>query len=414
MPGLLRVATAGNVDDGKSTLIGRLLHDAKAVLADQLAAVEGDSARRGFDRPELALLVDGLRDEREQGITIDVAHRYFATPRRSFVLADTPGHVQYTRNTVTGASTADVAVVLLDARTGLTDQGRRHTAIAALLGLRHVVLAVNKMDAVGFSAEVFERHAAEFGAVARRLGVRSWTAVPLSALHGDNVVEPSERTPWYGGTPLLRHLEELELEPERHPGGRLPVQLVIRPRTEAHADFRGYAGRVAAGGLAVGDEVVAQPDGWRTVITGIDTADGPLERAGVGRSVVVRLADELDAGRGALLCSGRQPEVARALEAVVCWLAHEPLRPGGRYLLRHTTRERRAVVESVGSRLDVATLERGPAEELALNDIGVVRLRLDGPVAVDRYAESRSTGAFALVDEVSGGTAAAGMVLGTR
>ena len=412
--GLLRVATAGSVDDGKSTLIGRLLHDAKAVFADQLEAVADASRRRGYGEADLALLVDGLRAEREQGITIDVAYRYFATPRRSFVLADTPGHVQYTRNMVTGASTADVAVVLVDARKGLLEQSRRHATIAALLRVRHVVLAVNKMDLVGFAEDVFDAVCADFAELASRRGVTSWSAVPISALHGDNVVDSSARTPWYAGPPLLDHLETLELAPEPPAGMRFPVQLVIRPRTAEHPDYRGYAGRVEAGTLRVGDPVTVLPSGLASTVTGIDTADGPLDLAEAGRSVVVRLADDVDVSRGDLITAGTPPTVTRELSATVCWLAPEPLRPGARYRLRHTTRDVRAVVGGIDSRLEVTTSTAEPATELAMNDIGVITLRTAEPLVLDPYARHRATGALLLVDELTGGTVAAGMVEGDR
>jgi sulfate adenylyltransferase subunit 1 len=412
--GLLRVATAGSVDDGKSTLIGRLLHDAKAVFADQLEAVEDASRRRGYGEADLALLVDGLRAEREQGITIDVAYRYFATPRRSFVLADTPGHVQYTRNMVTGASTADVAVVLVDARKGLVEQSRRHATIAALLGVRHVVLAVNKMDLVDFAEDAFDAVCADFAELAARRGVASWSAVPISALHGDNVVDGSARTPWYAGPPLLDHLETLDVPGPAAGGTRFPVQLVIRPRTAEHPDYRGYAGRVEAGTLHVGDPVTVLPSGLSSTVAGIDTADGALEQASAGRSVVVRLADDVDVSRGDLISTGTPPLVTRELTATLCWLSPEPLRAGARYRVRHTTRDVRAVVGAIESRLDVTTSAAEPAAELAMNDIGVISLRTAEPLVLDPYARHRSTGALLLVDELSGATVAAGMVEGTR
>jgi len=410
--GLLRVATAGSVDDGKSTLIGRLLYDTKAVFEDQLTAVQHASTRRGYREPDLALLVDGLRAEREQGITIDVAYRYFATPNRSFVLADTPGHAQYTRNMVTGASTADVAIVLVDARNGLVEQSRRHATIAALLRVRHIVLAVNKMDLVGFAEDVFDEICAEFAALAERRGVTSWSAVPVSALHGDNVVAVSRRTPWYGGTPLLAHLEALQVAAARAEDAdpRFPVQLVLRPRTAEHPDFRGYAGRVEAGTLRVGDPVTVLPSGIPTTIAAIDTADGPLDEAPAGRSVVVRLADEIDIGRGDLLAGGARPAVTRHLAATVCWLAETPLRPGGRYWLRHTTREVRAIAGRIESKLDLSTVDSRDADSLVLNDIGRVWLRTSAPLVVDPYLRHRATGALVLVDELSGGTVGAGFV----
>jgi sulfate adenylyltransferase subunit 1 len=410
---LLRVATAGSVDDGKSTLIGRLLFDAKAVLADQLTAVQDASRRRGYDEADLALLVDGLRAEREQGITIDVAYRYFATARRSFILADTPGHVQYTRNMVTGASTADVAVVLVDARAGLVEQSRRHATIAALLGVGHLVLAVNKMDLVGWSEDVFDGILADFAALAEHRGVRSWSAVPLSALLGDNVVDRSARTAWYAGPPLLELLETVQPPSTAEPalGWRFPVQLVVRPRTAAHPDYRGYAGRVAAGTVAVGDRVTILPAGATTVVAAIDTHDGPLEQAAAGRSVVLRLADDIDVSRGDLLVgAGRPPAVTRELTATVCWLSEAPLTPGSRWRVRQATRDVRGVVTGVHSVLDVTSGRAQPAASLALNDIGTIGLRTAEPLVVDPYAASRRTGGLLLVDELSGASAGVGMV----
>jgi sulfate adenylyltransferase subunit 1 len=411
MGGLLRVATAGSVDDGKSTLIGRLLHDSKSLFTDQIDAIEDASKRRGLEAADLALLTDGLRAEREQGITIDVAYRYFATPRRSFVLADTPGHVQYTRNMVTGASTADVAIVLVDARHGLVEQSHRHAAVAALLRVRHVVLAVNKMDLVDFAEDVFDDVVRRFDDVTARLGLPSVTAIPVAALHGDNVVDRSARMPWYAGPPLLQHLESVRVPAEEATvGARFPVQLVIRPRSAAQPDYRGYAGRVAAGTLLVGADVVALPSGVRTTVTGIDTFDGPLEGAATGRSVVVRLADAVDLSRGDLLSAvDTPPRETRDLTGTVCWFSDRPLRPGDRVRVRHMTREVRGVVADVRSRLDVLSLVEQPADELVLNDLGRVVLRTSEPLLVDPYAESRRTGSFLIVDEVSGATLGAGM-----
>ena len=415
MPGrLLRVVTAGSVDDGKSTLVGRLLHDAKAVLSDQLSAVEIASERRGYDSADLALLVDGLRAEREQGITIDVAYRYFATPRRTFVLADTPGHVQYTRNTVTGASTADVAVILVDARNGVVEQTKRHAAVAALLRVSHVVLAVNKMDLVGYAEDVFDRIVTDFAGVALLLSLDRFTPIPIAALSGDNVVDRSTQMDWYTGPALLEHLEELEPGKNSEVPARFPVQMVLRPRTAEHPDYRGYAGRVEAGALHVGDPLVVLPSGRHSTVAGIDTPDGPLDTAAAGRSVVVRLTDDVDVARGDLLAVDREPRPAalRGLVATVCWLSTRPLRPGDRFALRHTTRDVRAVVDAVRSRLDVATLDQAEATELTLNDIGSIQLRTAEPLTVDTYATNRSTGAFLLVDEATGATVAAGMVAG--
>jgi sulfate adenylyltransferase subunit 1 len=415
MPGrLLRVVTAGSVDDGKSTLVGRLLHDAKAVLSDQLSAVEIASERRGYDSADLALLVDGLRAEREQGITIDVAYRYFATPRRTFILADTPGHVQYTRNTVTGASTADVAVILVDARNGVVEQTKRHAAVAALLRVSQLVLAVNKMDLVDYAEDVFDRIVTDFAGVALSLRLDRFTPIPIAALSGDNVVDRSTQMDWYTGPALLEFLEELEPGKHREVPARFPVQMVLRPRTAEHPDYRGYAGRVEAGALHVGDPLVVLPSGRRSTVAGIDTPGGPLDTAAAGRSVVVRLADDVDVARGDLLAVDREPRPAalRELVATVCWLADRPLRPGDRFALRHTTRDVRAVVDAVRSRLDVATLDQADATELSLNDIGSIQLRTAEPLTVDTYATNRSTGAFLLVDEVTGATVAAGMVAG--
>ena len=413
MPGrLLRVVTAGSVDDGKSTLVGRLLHDAKAVLSDQLTAVEAASERRGYEGTDLALLVDGLRAEREQGITIDVAYRYFATAERTFVLADTPGHVQYTRNTVTGASTADVAVILVDARNGVVEQTKRHAAVASLLRVEHVVLAVNKMDLVGFSEEVFDDIVTSFAAVVASLGRDSFTPIPVAALTGDNIVEPSARMSWYAGPSLLTYLEQVAPSPDSDVPARFPVQMVMRPRSAEHPDYRGYAGRIEAGPLRVGDAVVALPSGKSSSVTGIDTPDGTLSEAGAGRSVVVRLADELDIARGDLIAVDRDPRPAtvREVEVTLCWLADRPLRAGDRFRLRHTTRDVAVVADAITSRLDVATLKHDDAVELLLNDIGTVRLRTAEPIVVDAYSVNRSTGAFLLVDENSGATVAAGMV----
>jgi bifunctional enzyme CysN/CysC len=396
---LLRLATAGSVDDGKSTLIGRLLYDAKALMADEVARAEVD----------LAHIIDGLRAEREQGITIDVAYRFFATPRRSFIIADTPGHVRYTRNMVTGASTADAALVLVDARNGIVEQSRRHASIASLLGIRHLIACVNKMDLVGFDEDRFREIESAFTAMAQRLGIADARAIPLSALEGDNVVDPSERTPWYGAPPLLAQLEELEVASEHrdHAAVRFPVQLTIRD-----TDYRGYAGRVAGGVLRVGDEVVVLPAGERSTIARIDTPRGPAESVEPPLAATVVLADELDVGRGDMICDpASPPAVARHVEATVCWMHESPLRAGARYELKHTTRRVRATIEEIHSRVDMATLDSvdGPGE-LALNDIGKVRLRTTAPLLADPYADNRVSGAFILVDEATFETVGAGMI----
>ncbi|MEU1849656.1 GTP-binding protein [Streptomyces sp. NPDC019990] len=408
----LRFATAGSVDDGKSTLVGRLLHDSKSVLADQMEAVEHASRNRGKDTPDLALLTDGLRAEREQGITIDVAYRYFATPRRRFILADTPGHVQYTRNMVTGASTADLALVLVDARHGVVEQTRRHLAVSALLRIPRVTLVVNKMDLVGCSQQVFADIVVEFADCARALGVARVTAVPVSALDGDNVVRPSDRMDWYGGPTVLDHLETVPtgVDPSTEPA-RLPVQYVIRPQTPGHRDYRGYAGQLSSGLLRVGDPVTVLPSGRSSVVEAIDTPAGTVPAAWAPQSVTVRLADDIDIARGDLLASAAAPpRTTRLLHATVCHLTERPLRAGQRVLLKHTTRTVRARVEEIGSRLDLRDLtERPGPSTLDANDIGRIVVRTAEPVALDGYAELRRTGSFLLVDPDDGSTLTAGM-----
>jgi sulfate adenylyltransferase subunit 1 len=414
---LLRFATAGSVDDGKSTLVGRLLHDTKSVLADTLAAVERASRAKGLDAADLALLTDGLRAEREQGITIDVAYRYFQTAHRSFVLADTPGHVEYTRNMVTGASTAELALVLVDARHGVVEQTRRHAAAAALLGVRHLALAVNKMDLVDFDESVFDSISTEFFGVALALGVDDVVAIPLSALTGDNVVDRSTRMPWYTGPTLLEHLEAVPVgENPEHEPLRFPVQYVIRPRSDEHHDHRGYAGRVSHGVVRVGDEVVVQPSGRVTTIAAIDGLDGPLDVAFAPQSVSLRLTDDVDVSRGDLIAAATGAATAsQDLEGDVCVLSDRPIGAGDRVLLRHGTRTVRAKVVAVSARLDLTTLESSPhSEPLRINDIGRLTLRLAEPVAVDDYAHLRRTGSFLLVDDQEGSTLAAGMAVDAR
>jgi bifunctional enzyme CysN/CysC len=414
--GLLRVATAGSVDDGKSTLIGRLLYDTKSILQDQLEAVERDSFRRGHDAVNLALLTDGLRAEREQGITIDVAYRYFATPRRTFVLIDAPGHEQYTRNMVTGASTADVAVVLVDARKGVMVQTRRHSSIAALLQVPHVVLAVNKMDLVGWSEETFDAVAVEFAEMADQLGIVGFRVIPVSALHGDNVVAPSQSMPWYIGPTLLEHLETVEAaEAHNLEDIRFPVQFVILSSAGGHHDERAYAGRIAAGVVRPGTEALVLPAGLRTRIAEVFTLEGPLAEAFAPASVSLRLADDLDVGRGDMivgLADRHEPLVTQDITATVCWLSERPLRVGATYSLKHTTRSARAIVRGVDNRLDVNTFDRHPADGLSLNEIGEVTLKTTVPLVVDPYTRNRVTGSFILVDEATHATAGAGMVLG--
>jgi sulfate adenylyltransferase large subunit len=412
---LLRFSTAGSVDDGKSTLIGRLLLDTKQIMADQLEHVEEASRRQGFERTELALLTDGLRAEREQGITIDVAYRYFTTPKRKFIIADTPGHPQYTRNMVTGASTSNLAIVLVDARNGMTEQSRRHAFLSTLLGIPHLVVCVNKMDLVDWSQARFEEIREEFTAFAAKLDVTDLQFVPISALHGDNVVERSTSMPWYGGTPLLYHLETVHIASDRNLiDGRFPVQWVIRPQSDAHHDYRGYAGQVVGGVLKPGDEVVVLPSGLETTIAAIETFDGPLDEAFPPMSVVVRLADDLDVSRGDMICRpNNRPTVGQDLDATVCWMSSErSLTPRSMWGLKHTTRSVRAMATDLRYRLDVNTLHRDEsATELGLNDIGRVRLRTTAPVLHDAYRRNRSTGSFVLIDESTNSTVGAGMLL---
>src|SRR5690349_6566985 len=399
---ILRIATAGSVDDGKSTLIGRLLYDSKAIFEDQYEAVE--RASKG-DYVDLALLTDGLRAEREQGITIDVAYRFFTTPRRSFILADTPGHVRYTRNMVTGASTADVALVLIDARQGLVEQSKRHAFIASLLHVPHLVACVNKMDLVGWDRGVFDAIMADLAVYGRRLALPDIHGIPISALNGDNVVDRSDAAAWYDGPPLLEYLEAIDVAADRHvfDEARLPVQWVVRPHDDAHHDYRGHAGQIVAGTLRVGDEVVVLPDGGRTRIAGLDTFDGRVEEAFAPMSVTALLEDDLDVARGDVLCAADAPaQVARDLQADVCWLGEQPARPSGRYLVKHTTRTTRAELTRIEHRVDVGSLRTEPDPGgLALNDIGRIGLRTTSPLVIDRYADNRATGSFILIDETT-------------
>jgi len=412
---LLRFATAGSVDDGKSTLIGRLLYDSKQIFEDQLEHVEETSRRRGDGYVNLALLTDGLRAEREQGITIDVAHRYFATPRRRFVIADTPGHVQYTRNMVTGASTADLAVILLDARKGVLEQSRRHAFIASLVGIRHLVACVNKMDLVGYDEAAFEAVADDFRHFASKLDIPDITLIPVSALNGDNVVDRSEKMPWYEGPPLLYHLEHVHVASDHNLRDvRFPVQYVIRPMSDDHHDYRGYAGQIASGVLRPGDEVVVLPSGARSRVAALDTYDGPLDEAFPTQSLTVLLEDHVDVSRGDMLADPADaPTPSCQFEATICWMADEPLRAHGRYAIKHTTREARAVVDEIVHSFDVHTLEPDTsATELGLNDIGTVRLRTSAPLVVDDYRRNRATGSFILIDEATNATVGAGMITG--
>jgi sulfate adenylyltransferase subunit 1 len=411
---LLRLVTAGSVDDGKSTLIGRLLYDTKQIMVDQLEHIEDASRRRGHDYVDLALLTDGLRAEREQGITIDVAYRSFVTPRRRFQLADAPGHVQYTRNMVTGASTAEVAVILVDARKGVIEQTRRHSLIAAMLAIPHVTYAVNKMDLVEFSADRFAEIEADLWRLADRLGLNDVRLVPISALRGDNVVERTDTMSWYEGPTLLEHLETVEIAGDRNlDDRRFPVQWVIRPMADEHHDYRGYAGQVAGGVWRAGDEVVVLPSGLRSRVAAVETLDGAVEEAASPQSVTIRLEDDVDVSRGDLLADpDRPPTVARELTTHLCWMSERPLEPRTRLAVKHTTRNARAVVDELVSVVDMDTLEDRPSpERLELNDLAVVRLRLAEPLVVDTYERNPPTGAFILIDEASNDTVAAGMVL---
>jgi bifunctional enzyme CysN/CysC len=414
---ILRFATAGSVDDGKSTLIGRLLYDSKSIFADQLEAVERTSRDRGEDFTNLALLTDGLRAEREQGITIDVAYRYFATPRRKFIIADTPGHIQYTRNMVTGASTADLAVVLVDARNGLTEQSRRHAFLTTLLRVPHMVLAVNKMDLVDYSAEVFEKICEEFSAFAARLDIGDLAFIPISALHGDNVVDRSANMPWYDGPSLLHHLEHVHIASDRNLiDVRFPVQYVIRPHAATDAelhDYRGYAGQVAGGVLKPGDEVLHLPSGFSTRVRRIEAAGTEIAEAFAPMSVTLLLDDDVDISRGDMICRpNNRPAVAQDIEAMVSWMSSDlPLARRSRLIVKHTSRTVKAIVTDLHYRIDVNTLHRDEAAtQLGLNEIGRVRLRLTQPIFCDPYARNRTTGGLILIDEGTNATVGAAMI----
>jgi sulfate adenylyltransferase subunit 1 len=402
------------VDDGKSTLIGRLLYDTKSIFEDQLEHVEQSSKRRGDGYTNLALLTDGLRAEREQGITIDVAYRYFHTPRRKFIIADTPGHEQYTRNMVTGASTADLALVLVDARKGVLEQSRRHAFIASLLRIPHLVVCVNKMDLVDWDQSVFDRITAEFSGWLAKLDIHDVTFIPISALHGDNVVDRSEKMPWYAGSSLLYHLEHVHVASDRNlRDPRFPVQWVVRPMTDEHHDYRGYAGEVASGVLRTGDEVVVLPSGKTSRIASIDVFEGELEEAYPPLSVTLRLEDDIDVSRGDMICRPEnRPTEAREIDAMVCWMSERPLSPSSRYRIKHTSRAALAKVDEVRYRIDVNSLHRDKeANGLELNEIGRLRLRLSTPLFVDEYRRNRATGSFILIDESTNDTVGAGMVL---
>ena len=412
---LLRFTTAGSVDDGKSTLIGRLLYDSKSIFEDQLEAVEESSRRRGDENVNLALLTDGLKAEREQGITIDVAYRYFATPKRKFIIADTPGHIQYTRNMVTGASTANLAIILIDARKGVIEQTKRHSFVANLLRIQHLVIAVNKMDLVDYSEETYNRIVADFHEFASRLdNIVEITDIPISALNGDNVVEKSENMPWYEGPTLLYHLEHVYVGgEENHVDARFPVQWVIRPMSDEWHDFRGYAGRVAGGVFKPGDEVTVLPSGFTTRVKAIHTPQGELGEAFAPQSVCLTLQDEIDISRGDMLVkANNQPEVGQDIEAMICWFSPKAMPSRAKLVLRHTTLETKAVVQQVKYHVDINTLHKIEGQEsFRMNDIGRISLRTAQPLIHDSYRRNRMTGSFILVDPGTNETVAAGMIV---
>ena len=413
---LLRFTTAGSVDDGKSTLIGRLLYDSKNTFEDQIEAVEATSKKRGDEHVNLALLTDGLRAEREQGITIDVAYRYFATPKRKFIIADTPGHIQYTRNMVTGASTANLAIILVDARTGVIEQTCRHAFIADLLRIRHVILAVNKMDLVDYSEERFEEITTEFKQFASRLNnIVDMVAIPISALHGDNVVDKSEKMDWYEGPSMLYHLESVYIgSDQNHVDARLPVQWVIRPHSDEHHDFRGYAGRVAGGVFKPGDDVVVQPSGFTTKIKSIESLDGPLDEAFAPLSCTVTLEDEIDISRGDMIAKpNNPPQKGQEIEAMICWFSDtKQLTPRSKFHLRHTTHEVKAIVQDIRYKVNINTLHKIEDDKtFSLNEIGRISLRTSAPLLYDSYRRNRTTGSFILIDSQTNETVAAGMII---
>ena len=411
---LLRFTTAGSVDDGKSTLIGRLLYDSKSIFEDQLDAIERATEQRGEEHLNLSLLTDGLRAEREQGITIDVAYRYFATPRRKFIVADTPGHIQYTRNMVTGASTANLAIILIDARKGVIEQTCRHSFIASLLRIPHVVVCVNKMDLVDFSEARFNEIVAAYTEFASRLEIPDIKFIPISALHGDNVVDRSDRMSWYQGSPLLYTLETVYIGSDvNHIDARFPVQTVIRPNNDEHHDFRGFAGRVAGGVFKPGDAVVSQPSGLTSRIKSIHGPSGDLQEAFAPMSVVMTLEDEIDVSRGDTITKANNPpNVTQDVEAMICWFSEKKLVPNGKYIIRHTTREAKSVIKAVRYKVNINTLHKAEGDlDIGMNDIGRIQLRTAVPLIADASQRNRSTGSVILIDEFTNATVAAGMIL---
>jgi sulfate adenylyltransferase subunit 1 len=414
MMDLLRFSTAGSVDDGKSTLIGRLLYDTKSIFEDQLESVEQTSKNRGDGHLDLALLTDGLKAEREQGITIDVAYRYFAPPRRKFILADTPGHIQYTRNMVTGASTVNLAIILIDARHGVMEQTRRHSFISSLLQIKHLVVCINKMDLVDYSEEVYNKIKAQYEEFSSKLNVPDIRYIPISALNGDNVVNKSEHMPWFEGAPLLYTLETVHVGNDlNYVDSRFPVQYVVRPHSDEHHDYRGYAGRVAGGVFKPGDEVMVLPSGFTSRVKSIDTYDGPLEEAYAPMSVTMTLEDDIDISRGDMIVKPEnQAKVGQDIELMLCWMNEKKLVPRGKYRIRHTTRDARCIVKDVRYKVDVNTLHRVEDDKtLGLNDIGRVLIRTTVPLMHDAYNRNRFTGSVILVDEFTNETVAAGMIL---
>ncbi|MEY3416910.1 MAG: sulfate adenylyltransferase subunit 1 [Bacteroidota bacterium] len=411
---LLRFTTAGSVDDGKSTLIGRLLFDSKSIFADQLEAIEEASTRKGKGYVDLSLLTDGLRAEREQGITIDVAYRYFATPKRKFIVADTPGHIQYTRNMVTGASTANLTIILIDARHGVIEQTMRHSFIASLLQIKHIVVCVNKMDLVDYSEEVYEKIKADYEAFSAKLDVPDIQFIPISALNGDNVVDKSENMPWYQGGTLMYNLENVHIASDLNfVDARFPVQYVIRPQNDEYHDYRGYAGKVEGGTFRPGDEVVALPSGFTSKIKSIDTLDGPLDEAFPPMSVTVTLEDNIDISRGDMLVKTlNQPTVSQDIELMICWLNDKKLIPNGKYVIKHTTKEARCIVKEVRYKVDINTLHKIEDEKsIGLNDIGRILIRTTSPLYYDSYKKNRTTGSVIIIDEFTNETLAAGMII---
>lgn len=411
---LLRFTTAGSVDDGKSTLIGRLLYDSKSIFQDQMEAIEEASKRKGEEHVNLALLTDGLRSEREQGITIDVAYRYFATPKRKFIIADTPGHIQYTRNMVTGASTANLAIILVDARKGVVEQTKRHSFIASLLQIPHVVYCINKMDLVDYDEKVFEQVKEELEDFSSKLSVKDVRFIPLSALKGDNVVKRSENMPWYDGPTLMYLLETIHIGSDHnHVDRRFPVQYVIRPQTTEFHDYRGYAGRVAGGVFKPGDEVMVLPSGFSSKIKSIDTFDGPVEEAFAPMSVTMTLEDEIDISRGDMIVrETNQPEATQDVDMMVCWMSQKALVPGGKYAVRHTSKEARCIVKEIQYKVDIETLHRVEDDiQIKMNDIGRIKIRTTAPLFVDKYSRNRTTGCLILIDEATNETVGAGMII---